>query len=204
MKQTFVIALILVIGIVSGCKNNNTLNSKNMSELPKFKYQPNALKLGIIEKKNIDCPVCEKNRDYAYSGGIYAIEEVEFICPWCVADGSAAAKYDGMYIDDASCEEVSDQNKLTELVTKTPNYVSWQQEVWLAHHDDYCSFEKYVGWKEIEHLKENLSDDIERIKSEYGLSQSEFEQYLVNDGGMQGYLFKCLHCDQHRLHIDTN
>ena len=175
-----------------------------MTELPNFKYQPNALKLGIIEKKNIDCPVCLKNREYAYSGGIYAVEEVEFICPWCIADGSASEKYDGMYIDDASCEEVSDQSKLTELVTRTPKYISWQQEVWLAHHDDYCSFEKYVGWKEIEHLKENLSDDIERIKSEYGLSQSEFEQYLVNDGGMQGYLFKCLHCDQHRLHIDTN
>lgn len=175
-----------------------------MDELPKYKYQPNALELGIIEKKNIDCPVCHKNREYAYSGGIYAVEEVEFICPWCIANGSASKKYDGMYIDAASCEKVSDQNKLIELVTKTPNYISWQQEAWPAHHDDYCSFENYVGWKEIEHLKEKLSGDIERIKSEYRLSQSELEQYLVNDGGMQGYLFKCLHCDQHRLHVDTN
>ncbi len=37
-------------------------------------------------------------------------------------------KYNEMYIDDASCEEVSDQSKLTELVTKIPNCVSGQQE----------------------------------------------------------------------------
>ena len=175
-----------------------------MADLPIFKYQPNALKLEIIKKEKINCPVCEQEREYSYDGGIYAVEEVEFICPWCIADGKAAEKYDGEYIDSESCEEISDEEKLNELVTQTPNYVSWQQEVWLSHCNDYCSFEDYVGWKEIEHLKDNLSSDIEKIKTEYGITQSEFEEYLVNEGGIQGYLFKCLHCDQHRLHVDTN
>ena len=198
LRNKLLITSLLILSF--GCNNQ----TNNMTELPYFKYNPNVLELGIVEKIDFTCPVCEQKRDYAYNGGIYAIEEVEFICPWCVANGKAAEKYNGMYIDDASCEEVSDPSKLNELVTTTPNYSSWQQEEWLAHHDDYCAFQQYVGWKEIEHLKENLSDDIVRIRYEYGLTQAEFEEYLVNDGGMQGYLFKCRHCDQYRLHVDTD
>ncbi len=64
-------------------------------DLPVFKYNPNALELGIIEEDETHCPVCEKKRNYVYRGSFYSEEEVEGICPWCIADGSAAAKFDG-------------------------------------------------------------------------------------------------------------
>ena len=53
-------------------------------------------------------------------------------------------------------------------------------------------------------LKEELTDDLNEIKADYGLTQQELEKYLVNKGSMQGYLFQCLHCGKHRLTIDTD
>jgi uncharacterized protein CbrC (UPF0167 family) len=75
-----------------------------LQSLPEFKYNPNALKLEIIVKGEAECPVCNKKREYAYEGPFYSAEEVEDICPWCIKDGSAAAKYDGEFQDSASCD----------------------------------------------------------------------------------------------------
>ena len=175
-----------------------------MEKLPEFKYNPTALKLGVIKKENTNCPVCEKKKDYVYTGPFYTTENVEGICPWCIKDGSASEKYNGEFQDSASCEPVDSQELLMELITKTPGYVGWQQEQWLSHCGDFCAIKAYVGWTEIAHLKEELKNDIDQVKSDYNLTQNELETYLVNNGGMQGYLFKCLHCGQHRFTVDMN
>lgn len=172
--------------------------------LPEFKYNPNALKLEIIVKRQAECPVCSNKREYAYEGPFYSVEEVEDICPWCIKDGSAAAKYEGDFQDAHSCDPVEKQEYLTELITRTPGYVTWQQARWLSHCGDFCALKDYVGWKEIEHLKDELEDDLNEIKNSYGLTQEELEQYLFNTGSMQGYLFQCLHCGKHRLTVDVD
>jgi uncharacterized protein len=175
-------------------------------ELPEFKYNPDALSLGIIKEQKTICPVCKLERDYVYEGPFYCIDEVEGICPWCIKDGSAAKKYDGAFQDDASCDSVSQPEYLKELTTRTPGYPGFQQEKWLSHCGDFCAFKGYAGWDEIEikHLEEELADDLNQVKSEYLLSQEELEEHLVNNGSMQGYLFQCLHCNKHRLAVDTD
>lgn len=127
---------------------------------------------------------------------------MEDICPWCIADGSAAKKYDGEFQDSASCEEVETVESLHELVFRTPGYSGWQQEVWLSHCGDFCSFVGYVGWKEIKEIADELKDDIDKIKSETGMTQEEFERSLVKEGSHQGYLFRCIKCGKHRLTSD--
>ncbi len=37
-----------------------------------------------------------------YNSSFYSIEEPKYICPWCIADGSAAEKYDGKFNDSYS------------------------------------------------------------------------------------------------------
>jgi uncharacterized protein CbrC (UPF0167 family) len=202
MKQ--LINIFALIILIFGCAENQKEKPTDMNELPVFQYNPNALKLEIIRKEKTTCPVCNQVRDYVYEGPFYSIEEVEGICPWCIKDGSASRKYDGSFQDDASCEPVGKEEYLIELTTKTPGYMGWQQEQWLSHCEDFCAFDNYVGWKEISHLKEELENDLNQIKSDYGFSQDELENYLVNNGGMQGYLFKCLHCGKHRLTVDTD
>ena len=90
--------------LLDACTNgqvNKTNDKTNMKELPTFKYNPNAERLGILKKEKTTCPVCGQDRNYVYQGPFYCIDEVEGICPWCIKDGSAAKKYDGEFQDAA-------------------------------------------------------------------------------------------------------
>ncbi|WP_458788311.1 CbrC family protein, partial [Vallitalea sediminicola] len=133
-------------------------------------------------------------------GPFYAIEEVENICPWCIKNGKASEKYDGMFQDDQSCDKVNKEEYLDELVHRTPGYCGWQQEYWLSHCGDFCAFIGYVGWNEIKEFADELEEDIKY----FGYTVEDIKKYLINDGSLQGYLFQCLKCGKKRLSIDCD
>ena len=176
----------------------------SLRTIPVFKYNKNPLENKIMVMRHAICPVCNKETKYVYEGPFYSNEDVENICPWCIADGSASAIYHGEFQDPCSCESVDNPAYLDELTHKNPGYVGWQQEVWLSHCGDFCTFIAYVGWKEISHLADELKEDLDNIKKDYHLIQSELERYLTNNGSLQGYLFQCLTCRKHRLAIDCD
>nr|WP_280513603.1 CbrC family protein [Bacillus xiamenensis] len=99
---------------------------------------------------------------------------------------------------------INHEEYIDELIFRTPGYHGWQQEYWLSHCGDFCAIVQYVGWKEIEHLEEELSEDIEEICSGGNVTKENLKQWLVNGGDLQGYLFQCVHCKKHRLHIDAS
>lgn len=171
-------------------------------KLPTFKYNENPKRNEIIIKSSGVCPVCGKKTEYVYKGPFYSVEEVEDICPWCIADGSAAEKFDGMFQDDASCEEVDNGDYTDELIHRTPGYCGWQQEEWLSHCGDYCTFVGYVGWKELVDLGivSDLNDDFERYELLDDLSKKQLEK----GGSLQGYLFRCVVCGKYRLAVDSD
>ena len=173
-------------------------------ELPAFKYHPDPVKTGSIEHKETDCPVCGQKRAYVYVGPFYSIEDVEGICPWCIADGSAARKHEGEFQDSASIESPVEEKFMDELVHRTPGYMGWQQERWLVHCDEPCIFIGYVGWKEIQETGIDVTEDLEKQAEEYSLSVQEFCDSLVNKGLLQGYLFKCVRCGKYRLTADSD
>lgn len=111
----------------------------NSLKLPKFKYHPNVYdKEKVLDAVQFDNNVCQccGNKTDVYVSTMYCSEEVDCICMECVANGKAAEKYDGEFIQYA--EEISDEEKRTELFRRTPGYCSWQGEYWLACCDDYC------------------------------------------------------------------
>jgi uncharacterized protein CbrC (UPF0167 family) len=63
-------------------------------QFPQFKYHPDPLRTGSIVRSADECEVCEKPRGFLYEGGIYTEEEIEKVCPWCIADGSAHEKWE--------------------------------------------------------------------------------------------------------------
>lgn len=170
--------------------------------LPTFKYNPDPIQLGIIKEQSTLCPSCGESQNYAYNGPFYSVNEGEGICPWCIADGSAAAKFEGEFQDSASCEPVEEKEYLDELVHRTPGYVAWQQATWLSHCGNFCAIVQYVGWKEIAHLEDELAEDIKSICNDFGITKDELQRDLINEGNLQGYLFRCIHCDRHRLSVD--
>ncbi|MDU0372823.1 CbrC family protein [Hymenobacter endophyticus] len=177
---------------------------------PHFPFNPNAYKLGIIEQQDIVCECCQQPRAYNYTGPIFCVADVEELCPWCIADGSAARKWDAEFQDLASVEG-HDPNpqgaapaalnpaSVEEVLFHSPAYNSWQQGVWLTHCQDMCVFVGYVGGNDIRPLLDELRPDLEAWPNEEFLLRN-----LSADGSLTGYLFQCRHCNLHRLHIDCD
>jgi uncharacterized protein len=68
-------------------------------ELPNFLYHRDPVASGSIKFCNTACECCGLSRGAIYDGVIYTTSEVESICPWCIATGAAAEKYDANFID---------------------------------------------------------------------------------------------------------
>ena len=171
--------------------------------IPEFKYHPDPIGTGefkiLAEPEMCDC--CEKLTNITYDGPFYSEEEISCLCPECIKNGNAAKMFDGEFHDSESIDEgVEDEEKLDELIHRTPGYSGIQQEYWRVHCGDFCAFVGHVGSKELNEMKiieevldgENLIDDIEEI----------IRTRLEKEGWYQGYLFKCLHCGKYRLHWD--
>ena len=180
-------------------------------ELPNFKYSPNAYNIDVFEEIEGVCSVCNQTRQLKYDSSFYSMEEPEYICPWCIADGSAANKYDGEFNDAIGIEtpfgyetdnEVkrSFDSKILAVVQRTPSYVSWQQEVWLSHCNEPCAFIGYADTETIQPILTELEADIENA----GYGREVVLQHLSKEGSLVGYLFRCLHCGAHRLHVDSD
>ena len=158
-----------------------------------FKYHPNHEE-GV-------CNCCGRKVP-EYIGMAYSAEDIDCICLSCIHDGSAAEKFGAEFVQFA--EEVSDPEKRDELFKRTPGYMSWQGENWLACCDDYCAYLGTVGIKELEEL--GIKDEVLR---DYAAQVPSYpidvvEEYLYKDGDLCGYLFRCLHCGKYRIYVDAS
>lgn len=169
--------------------------------IPVFKYHPDPFATGVFREleEPVVCPCCEAETSVIYEGPFYSVDEVENLCPGCIASGAAAEKYDGEFQDSESTDEVDDLDKLDELTHRTPGYCGWQQEYWRAHCGDFCAFLGYAGYAELKELG-ILEEVLEGVEDWY----RENIQHLTKDGSMVGYLFRCLHCGKHLLHVDCD
>ena len=145
-------------------------------------------------------------RGYVYIGPVYAIEKLrEELCPWCIADGSAAAKFDAEFTDvgvgvpdDVPAEVVE------HVARRTPGFSGWQQEQWLYHCGDGAAFLGVVGREELDPFPEAL-EDLRGDHDGSGWTAAEVEDYLSaldKDGQPRAYLFRCRHCGRHLAYSD--
>ena len=166
-----------------------------------FKYHPNIYTDEILVHGEGVCQCCGRTVS-EYVESVYTSADVDCICLSCIHDGSAAAKFNAEFVQYA--EPVSDPQKRDELFKRTPGYMSWQGENWLACCDDYCAYLGPVGIEELEKLgikDEVLKDYAEQVPS-YPLDV--VNEYLRRDGDLTGYLFRCLHCGKYRMYVDAS
>src|SRR5687767_14147263 len=152
-----------------------------------------------MESSDAACEVCNEVRGFIYTGSVYAEEDLNLICPWCISDGSAHKKFDAEFVDPAGVSgyrQWSDvrQEIVEEVAYRTPGFNGWQQERWWTHCDDAAEFLGPAGRKELEAFGDEA---MSAIQEEGGLSDEAWEEYfqvLAKDSSPTAYIFRCRHC----------
>ena len=192
-----------------------------MIMLPNFKYHPDPLGTEMFRQDGPKtCCCCGRQTDIWYDGPYYGdrnlnddtgdddempYEKMDFLCPDCIADGSAARKYQCMFqADELVGEKPEDADKQDEWLHHTPGYYCWQEPLWYTHCGDYCEFLGSVGWKEIE--KMGLEDEIADTYDENvnGFEFSFVREGTYQHGHVQCFLFRCRHCGRHFITVDPD
>lgn len=177
-----------------------------------FRFSPNAYELGLFEVEDGICQSCGFRRSMRYTSSFYSREDVSYICPWCVADGTAARVFDGEFTDRASIDGVPhdrtmpitvDEVEAEEVATRTPSFPSWQQEEWRSHCGRPCAFLGDIGSSDLAPYLEE-PDFLADVNGGLGWNPDLIRTRLRAAGDLAGYLFRCMTCGAHRLHVDAS
>jgi uncharacterized protein CbrC (UPF0167 family) len=116
-----------------------------VAELPRFRYHPSPLSTGAVEDSDATCECCGLARGFMYRGPTYSGVRVEHVCPWCIADGSAHAKWDAEFTDSAAvggwgrwCDVPPEVRE--EVAFRTPGFCTIQEARWWTHCGDAAEF----------------------------------------------------------------
>lgn len=167
-------------------------------ELPHFRYHPEPVRNGVIEARTERCASCGEVRSHMYVGPIYARAQVDEVCPWCIADGTAAAKFDATFVDGNELAHLP-ASIVDEITRRTPSYVGWQREVWAIHCNDGCAYLDRVGAAELKELPAGATEAVRLVLRDWAKTDADREQllsHLDRDGELCAYLFQCLHCGE--------
>ncbi|MGE7957109.1 CbrC family protein [Pseudomonas sp. NPDC089530] len=175
------------------------------SNLPFFRYHPDPLATRSIEASTTSCVCCGQARGYIYTASTYTRQDLpdDSLCPWCIADGSAAKRYELSFSDDYPLlHHGIDEAIIAEVCERTPGYASWQQERWLSCCDDACAFHGDASRDEIEKVG---ADGLAERFADFGWSRGNWQNLIdgYEPGGNPAiYRFDCLHCK--RTHYDLD
>jgi uncharacterized protein CbrC (UPF0167 family) len=174
-------------------------------ELPGFPYHPDPVATGSIAPSSTRCVSCGRARGWIYVGPVFSDQElIDCICPWCIADGSAAEKFDAMFTDNWGATPDVPSEVVAQVTQRTPGFTGWQQERWMYHCGDACAFLGRVGHHELE----GRPDALEVLRHEHDALEwttEQIEEYLIRlhpDGQPTAYLFRCRVCATHLAYSD--
>lgn len=201
--------------------------------LPTFTWYPDPVAGGAFRETTEPCPCCGEVRGWGYTLTPFCVgESPENLCPWCIADGSAARRYasdDGRPADftgdlfevlrDAGGRITRLANPFVdpstvpaeqreELATRTPRFLTWQEPQWLA----CCSTPaQYLGQPtgaELQDLDDpdNVLECLQ-VSSYWDADRARAEERLamVNPEASEVvYLFRCPECGRHLAYSDMD
>jgi len=175
--------------------------------LPVFRYHRDPIRSGSLIESNTRCKCCGDTRGFIYTGPVYAEEGLEdSICPWCIADGSAHAKFDATFVDEAALPDDLPGGVVKEIACRTPGFNAWQSERWFSCCNDAMAFLEPTGLAELRErypqLEFNVRGNIVYDLHMSGGTANRVLESLNRDSGPTAYVFQCLHCAAHRTFVD--
>ena len=75
-------------------RNGNREPLERAPPFPEFPYHPDPRKTGSIVPSRCPCALCGHRYGFVYAGPVFASDDFVDgpLCPWCIADGSAALR----------------------------------------------------------------------------------------------------------------
>lgn len=173
-----------------------------VEEPPAFRLYPSAYTEGEFQPTTDGCTGCHRQRGWLYTGDVDAGGDTDGLrfCPWCVADGTAAAL--GVTFNHASTP-ASDED---ELCGRTPGFTPWQSLDWAVHHDRACVYLGAVGYPELASLGPAAVEAMRREIESWGWSDTDVSglvERLDKEGGPTGYVWRCTECGYLTCAADT-
>jgi uncharacterized protein CbrC (UPF0167 family) len=173
--------------------------------LPSFRYYQAPIEDGTIEESGDKCARCGRERGFIVKSLLYSAtlpDDARF-CPWCVADGSAAAEFDGTFnqVAPGASAEAADVVR-----RRTPGFLSWQDVDWPTHCGDVGV---YLGQPSGDELRQNRQalDALMAEVTQYDWAQDEeyMRDFIDGLGGSQVvYLFECPTCGTQLIRWDLD
>lgn len=173
-------------------------------DLPFFRYHPDPLATGAVEARPVECASCGQTRGFIYVQPVYATTDLdEKLCPWCIADGSAAGKLGARFSDARPLQQAGvPQEVIDEVTLRTPGYSCWQQEEWLTHCKDACEFHGDASEDDVDDASDATKADWQQ---RYGKTDKQWAAATRDyepAGDNAFYKFVCRHCGVVRLGWD--
>jgi uncharacterized protein CbrC (UPF0167 family) len=174
-----------------------------MEELPAFPLFRDPVGQESFEESDVECEACGRARGWVYTCGMYGPGDLDrSLCPWCIADGSAAAKF-GLSFNDATiypCLEGSpqlpkDDQRMVE--TRTPGFTTWQDNGWRMCCGRACV---YIGEAQEGDLMEGgrwaaaAPDIVSSVEDWPEDERAELLDSFGVEGSPAAYIFECGQC----------
>jgi uncharacterized protein len=175
--------------------------------LPQFRYHLDPVRSDVIVASDTVCICCNQARGYMYVGPTFTRhnEVRDNLCPWCIADGSAAATFAADFSDDHSLYRAGVSRDVIDHVSKqTPGYSCWQSQQWQAHCNDACVFH---GDATVDDVASASPATIEAWKTEYNMKDVDWVNLTDGyepKGHSAFYKFVCRHCGTVRFSWDMD
>lgn len=169
--------------------------------LPKFRYHVDPVRSGVFVRESADCSCCGNPREWIYVGPLYGVGGFAKVCPWCIADGSAANRIGAEFVDRGMLSASAKPEASEELRCRTPSYFSASGHRWPVHCGDYCELVADPPCvSDILRNHEDLRDDIGLLGASLGISLEQVEAHISDRASpIRFSLFRCVECGHHRL-----
>lgn len=91
--------------------------------LPRFPYHPDPVGTGSVTTSDAPCACCGQERGWVYTGPVHAADAPDSgICPYCIAFGKAAERYDATFTD--AIEGDVPKDVVTAILRHTPGFLA--------------------------------------------------------------------------------
>lgn len=108
------------------------------SSLPKFPYHRDPVASESVYETDAICDCCGKAPGIMYRGVVYSRHKPENVCPWCIASGAAAEKYDASFFDATFVNDNDEDVQMSpehylEVFGKTIGFATYNPIGWWVH-----------------------------------------------------------------------